>query len=132
MNPPRRVPQSLKIVAYLFMIEGFLWMSSMVVSAVEGKLWFNPLIFVALIGWGLLKVNFRSYLWAQAFIWFELVLSSCLVFLCWWLITFYNQPVRDFIVILILCGLMIALKLGQLWVLLSPPVHRAFSLPDEG
>lgn len=130
MNPILRAPQRLKIVAYSLMIEGFLWMALMVVESLYGGVLLNPLAFVALIGWSLLRLNRAAYRWAFVFVWFYLVLSA----IGGWLVLLFiisDKPSGETSLMLIFCGLGLALKVWQLNVLQSPPVCRTFELRDE-
>ncbi len=65
MPPFRRAPQRLKYVAYLFLIQGFSSMASMVAGVLAGKVNINLGVLCVPIGWGLLKLNPNSYRWAK-------------------------------------------------------------------
>ena len=72
MNPIRRAPQLLKLVAYAFLIQGFSAMASIIATASAGKVSINLGVLCVPIGWGLLKLNPNSYRWAK--FWCKLVL----------------------------------------------------------
>ena len=130
MNPSRRAPQSLKTVAYTFLVEGFLWLALPMISIVNGDFWLSPFIFFAPIGWGLLKLDAGCYRWAHGF-----VLLTLFLLLCAGATLLFDAHVAMAIwharFMVIVGSLVFALKLWQLRVLHSPPVRRAFSLPDE-
>src|SRR5215212_9961153 len=110
MNPIRRVPHALKIVAYLFMIEGFLFFASMVTRTLSGKYILNLGVFAAWVGWGLLKLNPRSYRWAFIFVWFYLVLFAIGGLVS--LLSFVSpgRAAWESMLTLVFCGVVFALK----------------------
>ena len=135
MNPPRHAPQQLKYVAYAFLIEGCLCFASMIVAALIGNLFLNWGALVALLGWGLLRLNLRSYRWAYFLAWvyfagtiYGLLFVGLPIFL-----DGLSPTSRDSLYMLPLtfCLLIFFLKLWQIGVLDSPPVRRAFGLPDR-
>lgn len=131
MNPSRRAPQQLKIVAYLFMIEGFLCLATLV-TVWRGLGWVNIFGVGAIpIGWGLLKLNLRSYRWAFVSIWYYLLLAVTIGMLLVLQAGTGESGWPDAVGFLIGACIFI-LKAWQLNILHSPPVGRAFELRDEG
>ena len=130
MLPSRHAPQQLKIMAYLFMIEGFLWFASMIVLALSRILFFNPCVLIIFIGWGLLCLK----RWAYLLTWFYL-LCSVFVLMIGGLASFVswsNYPSELFCLLPLTASFLILLvKFWQVNVLDSPPVRRAFGLPDR-
>jgi hypothetical protein len=138
----RYAPQQLKIVAYLFMLQGFSSMASIIESAMRGKININLGVLLALIGWGLLKLNPNSYRWAK---------FSCHVGL--WLIPIFllvaiaspsGVTLRVFVfslsnlpravtltAALLICALGFCITRWMLRVLESEPVRWVFLTPGE-
>lgn len=67
------VSQSLKIVAYLFMIGGILSVVDTCVELLFGRFNLNLGVFIIFIGRGLLHFNPRSLAWAIFFTWMGLI-----------------------------------------------------------
>jgi hypothetical protein len=129
MNLSRPAPMPLKIVAYLYLIEGFLWLELAVAQTVTNHFVLPPVIFVPLVGWGLLKLNTACYQWAVA--WCFICLFICL-FLLWWA---FAGSVRLLVFngvywLPAVAGIIGVVKLAQLRILLSAPVHAVFYLRE--
>jgi uncharacterized membrane protein len=129
---PHHAPPALKLVGYAFMIEGLLCLALMVAVALTGNFILNPGIFAVWIGWGLLKMNVRSYRWACFLAWLYVVLAVMLMLFAGLpaLIFLFNVK-KDwtYLIPAIVGVLVMLLKHWQLAVLDSPSVRRAFGLP---
>ncbi|MBW3635029.1 MAG: hypothetical protein KY445_01025 [Armatimonadetes bacterium] len=71
----RPIPQSLQIVAWLFIVGGIFAAINMVVSLLAGRININLGVLTVFIGQGLLRLNPHSLTWAMVSIWLGLVLT---------------------------------------------------------
>jgi hypothetical protein len=132
---PHRAPQALRLVAYSFMVEGFLCLASMVAISLVGKVFINPGVFAALVGWGLLKMNVRSFRWAcfLASLYHAMAVLAVLFLGLPALVILLNAERKDWINLIPLTFgmLILVLKQWQIAVLYSPPARRAFGLRNS-
>lgn len=63
--PPIVIPQSLKIVAYLFILGGIHSVLDILFSLLYGKIKIDLGVLYIFIGQGLLRLNPNSYMWAK-------------------------------------------------------------------
>ena len=71
----RPIPQSLQIVAWLFIIGGISSAIEMVSALFAHRISINFGVLTIFIGYGLLRFNPRSLSWALFFIWLGLILT---------------------------------------------------------
>ena len=71
----RPLPQSLQIVAWLFIIGGICSAIDMIMSPFYGRISINFGVLTIFIGRGLLRFNPRSLSWAMFFTWLGLILT---------------------------------------------------------
>jgi hypothetical protein len=131
MSTPQPIPQSLKIVAYLFIISGALAVLDVVLSLLNNTININFSVLGIFIGRGLLQLNPTSYTWAILFTRISMLLGTVVMFL--FLLTssevkLFGQtvgqasPELGFIV----SGLLVAVQYWQHSILNNSGVKRLF------
>ena len=142
MDTNQELPKQLRIVAYLFIIAGWLCLAGMVIDLIFGRLFINFGFLGIFVGNGLLRLSDSWRKWAMFFVW--LLLISCPIMV----VLMFIDPTKVEITfagtavyilkypwqIMLAYGLDAALFCVGLWcyqVLTNPEIKQLFPVYDQ-